>query len=94
MREQIYCQSVSVSSTGEDQHVISTVQDSSDGPTALLHINKFKNQSVNGNEVENEESISDADLENIVGVVDSSELAVLSILRISFLWSWNLQAMK
>ncbi|KAI8573535.1 hypothetical protein RHMOL_Rhmol01G0285000 [Rhododendron molle] len=49
-------------------------KDSSDGPTALLHINKFKNQSVNGNEVENEESISDADLENIVGVVDSSEL--------------------
>lgn len=52
-------------------------KDSSDGPTALLHINKFKNQSVNGNEVENEESISDADLENIVGVVDSSELAEL-----------------
>ncbi|KAE9463407.1 hypothetical protein C3L33_04686, partial [Rhododendron williamsianum] len=49
-------------------------KDSSDGPTALLHINKFKTQSVNGNEVENEESISDADLENIVGVVDSSEL--------------------
>ncbi|XP_058216059.1 DNA repair protein RAD5A [Rhododendron vialii] len=49
-------------------------KDSSDGPTALLHINKFKTQSVNGNEVENEESISDADLENIVGVVNSSEL--------------------
>lgn len=32
---------------------------------------------MNGNEVENEESISDADLENIVGVVDSSELAEL-----------------
>ncbi|KAF7152649.1 hypothetical protein RHSIM_Rhsim01G0209100 [Rhododendron simsii] len=49
-------------------------KDSSDGHTALLHVNKFKNQSANGNEVENEESISDADLENIVGVVDSSEL--------------------
>lgn len=62
--------------------MISTVQDSSDGPTALLHINKFKNRPVNGNEVENEESISDADLENIVGVVDSSELQVLSLLKI------------
>lgn len=66
----------------EDQYVISTIQDSSDGPTALLHINKYKTQSVNGNEVENEESISDADLENIVGVVDSSELEVLSFFRI------------
>ncbi|MBA0728763.1 hypothetical protein Golax_001639, partial [Gossypium laxum] len=42
--------------------------------TPLLNANKFKNPSQNGNEVENDESISDADLENIVGVGDNSEL--------------------
>ncbi|KAG4113520.1 hypothetical protein ERO13_D13G228100v2 [Gossypium hirsutum] len=42
--------------------------------TPLLTANKFKNPSQNGNEVENDESISDADLENIVGVGDNSEL--------------------
>lgn len=31
----------------------------------------------NGDEVENEESISDAEVDNIVGVGDSSELEVL-----------------
>ena len=59
--------------------MISTVQDSSGGPTSLVHGNQFKNQVLNGNQVENEESISDADLENIVGVVDSSKLEVLPI---------------
>ncbi|GFZ12847.1 DNA/RNA helicase protein [Actinidia rufa] len=49
-------------------------EDSSGGPTSLVHANQFKNQALNGNQVENEESMSDADLENIVGVVDSSEL--------------------
>ncbi|XVF19793.1 hypothetical protein REPUB_Repub11eG0141500 [Reevesia pubescens] len=42
--------------------------------TPLLPTNKFKNQSQSGSEVENEESISDADLDNIVGVGDNSEL--------------------
>ncbi|XVF46843.1 hypothetical protein PTKIN_Ptkin03bG0060200 [Pterospermum kingtungense] len=42
--------------------------------TSLLTTKKFKNQSQSGNEVENEESISDADLDNIVGVGDNSEL--------------------
>ncbi|KHG20975.1 hypothetical protein F383_03752 [Gossypium arboreum] len=42
--------------------------------TPLLTANKFKNPSQNGNEVENDESISGADLENIVGVGDNSEL--------------------
>ncbi|KAF3455122.1 hypothetical protein FNV43_RR05570 [Rhamnella rubrinervis] len=41
---------------------------------STLHVNKSKNPSKNGNEVENEEFISDADLENIVGFRDSSEL--------------------
>ncbi|XP_057474411.1 DNA repair protein RAD5A [Actinidia eriantha] len=49
-------------------------EDSSGGPTSLVHANQFRNQALNGNQVENEESMSDADLENIVGVVDSSEL--------------------
>lgn len=38
------------------------------------------NPSRNENEVENEESISDADLDNIVGVGNCSELEVLSFL--------------
>ncbi|XP_007015969.2 PREDICTED: putative SWI/SNF-related matrix-associated actin-dependent regulator of chromatin subfamily A member 3-like 2 isoform X2 [Theobroma cacao] len=42
--------------------------------TPLLPTNRFKNQSQSGNEVENEESISDADLDHIVGVGDNSEL--------------------
>ncbi|CAK7329280.1 unnamed protein product [Dovyalis caffra] len=45
------------------------------------------NQSGNGNEVENEESMSNADLENIVGVGDSSELEVLLCMRILCAWS-------
>lgn len=43
----------------------------------MLRANKPKIPSQNGDEVENEESISDADLENIVGIGDSSELEVL-----------------
>lgn len=43
--------------------------------TSFLHINKFKNpSSTNGNEVENEEPISDNDLDSIVGVSDSSHI--------------------
>ncbi|XP_065868143.1 DNA repair protein RAD5A isoform X2 [Euphorbia lathyris] len=49
-------------------------KDDSGIPASLLHVNTSKNQSKNGNEVENEETISDADLENIVGVGDNSEL--------------------
>ncbi|XP_031283471.1 DNA repair protein RAD5A isoform X2 [Pistacia vera] len=41
---------------------------------SLLQANKFKNQSRNESKVENEELISDADLDNIVGVGNSSEL--------------------
>ncbi|XP_063943456.1 DNA repair protein RAD5A isoform X2 [Daucus carota subsp. sativus] len=49
-------------------------KEKSDIPATLLHLNKFKNPSPDGETVENEESISDADLDNIVGVGDSSEL--------------------
>lgn len=44
---------------------------------STLHVNKSKHPSNNGNEVEDEKSISDADLDNIVGIGDSSELEVL-----------------
>lgn len=56
-------------------------QDGSGLHTPLLPTNRFKNQSQSGNEVENEESISDADLDHIVGVGDNSELEVLSFLE-------------
>jgi DNA repair protein RAD5 len=55
---------------------------------SLLNANKSKNQSGNGNEIENEESISDADLENIVGGGDSSELEVLMCMGILCVWSF------
>ncbi|KAJ7981104.1 DNA/RNA helicase protein [Quillaja saponaria] len=42
-------------------------------PAALLHI-KSKNQSQNGNEIEDNESISDIELDNIVGLGVNSEL--------------------
>lgn len=45
-----------------------------DTPATILHLNKFKNPSPNGDAVENEECISDTDLDDIVGVGDSSEL--------------------
>ncbi|TXG73707.1 hypothetical protein EZV62_002286 [Acer yangbiense] len=41
---------------------------------SLLHVNKCKTQSENANEVENVESISDADLDKIVGTGDSSKI--------------------
>ncbi|KAE8037511.1 hypothetical protein FH972_010097 [Carpinus fangiana] len=41
---------------------------------SLLPVNKPKNPSQIGNEVENEDSITDVDLDNIVGVGSSSEL--------------------
>ena len=56
--------------------IICILQEKSDIPATLLHLNKFKNPSPDGETVENEESISDADLDNIVGVGDSSELEV------------------
>ncbi|KAA8550241.1 hypothetical protein F0562_001925 [Nyssa sinensis] len=49
-------------------------EDSCGAPASLLHVNKFKTPPSNGNKVENEETISDTDLDNIVGVGDSSEL--------------------
>ena len=52
-------------------------QEGSGLPETLLNAKMSKNQSGNGNEIENEESISDADLENIVGAGDSSGLEVL-----------------
>jgi hypothetical protein len=47
----------------------------------LLPVSKSKNPSQIGNEVENEDSISDVDLDNIVGVGSSSELEVASFFR-------------
>ncbi|XP_010535657.1 PREDICTED: putative SWI/SNF-related matrix-associated actin-dependent regulator of chromatin subfamily A member 3-like 2 isoform X2 [Tarenaya hassleriana] len=43
-------------------------------PTALLPMNKVKNQNQNVNEDENEQCIADGDLDNLVGVGDSSGL--------------------
>lgn len=46
-------------------------------PPSISHINKLKSQS-SGDEIndKNEESISENDLDNIVGVTDNSELEV------------------
>ncbi|XP_057956384.1 DNA repair protein RAD5A [Malania oleifera] len=49
-------------------------KDSTSIPASLLHVNRTKNPHAKGDKVENEESITDTDLENIVGVGDSSEL--------------------
>ncbi|GFP98032.1 putative swi/snf-related matrix-associated actin-dependent regulator of chromatin subfamily a member 3-like 2 [Phtheirospermum japonicum] len=50
-------------------------EDSSLLPPSILHISKVKSApSGDGNNVENEESVSDNDLDNIVGVTDNSEL--------------------
>lgn len=49
-------------------------EDSSGLRASLLHVNNSMNPSRNENEGENEESISDADLDNIVGVGNCSEL--------------------
>ncbi|KAH7561169.1 hypothetical protein JRO89_XS10G0183700 [Xanthoceras sorbifolium] len=51
--------------------------DSKDGShirASLLHVSKCKNQSENANEAENVESISDTDVDNIVGTGDSSKV--------------------
>lgn len=46
-------------------------------PPSISHINKFKSASSGDeNSGENEESVSENDLDNIVGVTDSSELEV------------------
>lgn len=51
------------------------LEDSSNIPVSLLHITKLNNpSSLNVDKVENEESISDSDLDRIVGIADSSEL--------------------
>lgn len=49
-------------------------KDSSGIPASLLHVNHSMSPSINGNKEENEESISDTDLDNIVGIGNSSEL--------------------
>ncbi|CAA7027711.1 unnamed protein product [Microthlaspi erraticum] len=49
-------------------------KDGSAVPTSLLQSNKVKNQNKDANGDENEECISDGDLDNIVGVGDSSGL--------------------
>lgn len=55
-------------------------QDSSSVPASSLHIAKFKSpSSLDGDKMESEESISDNDLDKIVGVADSSELEVLAV---------------
>ncbi|XAR60085.1 DNA helicase [Bertholletia excelsa] len=49
-------------------------EDSSGVSTSLLHVNELKNTHPDGNRNENEEPISDADVDNIVGVGNCSEL--------------------
>ncbi|KAJ4843600.1 DNA repair protein rad5a [Turnera subulata] len=49
-------------------------KDGSGFPASLLHANLCKNLKKNGDEVETEETISDADLDKIIGVGSSSEL--------------------
>ncbi|KAK6936152.1 HIRAN domain [Dillenia turbinata] len=50
------------------------LKDTSGSPVSLLHANKPKNLHADGNKVESEESISDSDLDRIVGVENCSEL--------------------
>ncbi|KAI3716560.1 hypothetical protein L1987_67522 [Smallanthus sonchifolius] len=50
------------------------VKDGSGASARLIHSSKSKNSSSNGSTVENEEIISDNDLDNIVGVANASEL--------------------
>ncbi|KAL7595457.1 hypothetical protein Lser_V15G28940 [Lactuca serriola] len=50
------------------------IKDSSGVPPPLLNAPKLKNSSSNGSTVETEETISDNDLDNIVGVANGSEL--------------------
>lgn len=52
-------------------------QDGSGVSARLINASKNKNSSVDGSTTENEEAISDNDLDNIVGVANGSELAVL-----------------
>ena len=57
--------------------LIAIEQDSSFLPPTISHINKFKSASSgNENNGENEESVSENDLDNVVGVTDISELEV------------------
>ncbi|KAI7729746.1 hypothetical protein M8C21_026125 [Ambrosia artemisiifolia] len=50
------------------------VKDASSVSARLIHSSKIKDSSSNGSTVENEEIISDNDLDNIVGVANGSEL--------------------
>lgn len=52
-------------------------QDSSGGPASVLHANLSKSSSsADGDKVENDETISDTDLDYIVGSADNSEIQV------------------
>lgn len=60
-------------------------QDSSIGPASILRANLSKSSSsADGNEVDNDESISDTDLDYIVGLADSSKLQVWTTQHCSF----------
>ncbi|KAL7617808.1 hypothetical protein Lser_V15G03616 [Lactuca serriola] len=55
------------------------IKDSSGVPPPLLNAPKLKNSSSNGSTVEPEETISDNDLDNIVGVANVSELEEMEL---------------
>lgn len=58
-------------------------QDGSNIPASLLRITKLNSpSSLNVDKVENEESISDGDLDRIVGIADSSELEVTTFMHL------------
>lgn len=60
-------------------------QESSGGPASLLRANLSKSSSpADGDKVENDESISDTDLDYIVGLADSSKLQVWPTQQCSF----------
>lgn len=64
-------------------------QDSSGGPASVLHANLSKSSSsADGDKVENDETISDTDLDYIVGSADNSEIQVWPAQNCLFcLWS-------
>lgn len=70
-------------------------QDRSGLPPSFAHAYKLKStSSPDGNKDEKEESISDGDLDNIVGVTDSTELEVretqqLLVFMVAFLFCTN-----
>lgn len=62
-----------------------------------MHVNKFKRLVTNegeGREADGDESISDTDLENIVGFADNSELEVHARLEIVNLFPYFIKFFK